>query len=378
MKKKKLLRLTTADISLDCFLRGQLRYMSDHFDVVAVSADGGRLEAVGRREGVRTVAVPMAREISLVRDLRSLVALIALFRRERPDIVHANTPKGSLLSMMAAFICRVPHRIYYVTGLRFETTHGLLRLVLKTMERITCLCANKVVPESDGVSRQLRDERITWRPLKKIHNGNINGIDLVHYSRTPDVETAARALRSEAFTFVFVGRVVRDKGVGELVEAFTRLYAENPATRLLLVGNFEDELDPLSPDTRRSIDECPAIEALGYQTDVRPALCASDVLVLPSYREGFPNVVLQAGAMGLPSVVSRVNGAEECIIEGRNGLIVPKRDAESLFLAMRRMAGEPGLAVRMAAEARELVASRYAQEDVWAAILAMYEEELSR
>ncbi|MCH5181468.1 MAG: glycosyltransferase family 4 protein [Prevotellaceae bacterium] len=378
MKKKKLLRLTTVDISLDILIKGQLRYMSGYFDVVAVSADTGRLEAVGKREGVRTVAVPMAREISIGRDIRSLFALISLFRRERPDIVHANTPKGSLLAMMAAFVCRVPHRIYLVTGFRFETTHGLLRFVLKTMERITCLCANKVVPESDGVARLLRSEHITWRPLKKTHNGNINGVDLAYFSRTPEVEDAARALRSEAFTFIFIGRIVRDKGVNELVEAFVRLHAENPATRLLLVGKFEEKLDPLSSDTRRTIEEHPAIETLGYQADVRPALCASRALVLPSYREGFPNVVLQAGAMGLPSVASRVNGAEECIIEGRNGLLVPCRDAESLFRSMQRLAGDPELCNRMGAAAREIVASRYMQQDVWAATLAMYKEELSR
>ena len=369
----KLFRLNTIDWSLG-MLRGQLRFLNQEFEVVAVANDSGILKEVAEREGVRTIGLPMHREISIAADCRSLVALYKLFRRERPYIVHSNTPKASLLSMVAAWAARVPNRIYLVTGLRFETTHGVLRLILKTMERITCLCATKVIPEGDGVKATLLREHITRKPLQKIHHGNINGIDLEHFARTPEVMQRAAEIRngSEDFTFIFIGRMVRDKGINELVAAFDRLNREMPATKLLLVGKFEDELDPVLPETKQIIENNPKIEFAGYQNDVRPFLVASDVAVLPSYREGFPNVVIQAGAMGLAQIVTDINGCNEVVIEGQNGVIIPKQNEEALYDAMRRLATDRELTARMAASARELIATRYRQEDVWAELLKMY------
>ena len=369
----KLIRLSTIDGSLN-MLRGQLEFLNREFEVVAVADDSGVLQEVAEREGVRTIAVPMRREISIAADCRSLVALYKLFRRERPYIVHSNTPKASLLSMVAAWAARVPHRIYLVTGLRFETTHGLLRFILKTMERITCLCATKVIPEGDGVKDTLRREKITRKPLQKIHHGNINGIDLEHYARTPEVVQRATEIRdgSEDFTFIFIGRMVRDKGINELVAAFDRLNREIPATKLLLVGKFEDELDPVLPETKQMIENNPKIEFAGYQNDVRPFLVASDVAVLPSYREGFPNVVIQAGAMGLAQIVTDINGCNEVVVDGRNGLIVPKQNEEALYEAMRRLTTDRELTARMAVSAREMVATRFRQQDVWDELLKMY------
>ena len=374
MRKLKLFRLTTADISLNVLLKGQLRYLSQHFEVVGVAADTGVLHQVAEREGVRVVDVPMHREISLWADCKSLWTLIKLFRRERPDIVHANTPKASLLGMVAAMLCGVPHRIYLVTGLRFETTHGFLRLVLKTMERITCFCATKVIPEGDGVKATLLRERITRKPMQKILNGNINGIDLTWFDLTPEVEAKAKQIRSDKtdFTFVFIGRMVLDKGINELVEAFDRLSRERDEVALRLVGRFEDELDPVLPQTKERIERNGKILFEGYQTDVRPYLVASDALVLPSYREGFPNVVLQAGAMGLPVIVTDVNGSDEAIEQGVNGVIIPKKDADALYCAMRDMVVERERTEKMASVARDMVSARFDQRDIWQALVEMY------
>lgn len=369
----KLFRHTTIDRSLE-LLQGQLKFLNQEFEVVAVADDSGALAEVAKREGIRTIGVPMRREISIAADCRSLVALYKLFRRERPYIVHSNTPKASLLSMVAAWAARVPHRIYLVTGLRFETTHGILRFILKTMERITCLCATKVIPEGDGVKATLLREHITRKPMEKIHNGNINGIDLDHYARTPEVVQRAEEIRGGAddFTFIFIGRMVRDKGINEFVAAFKRLNRELPATKLLLVGKFEDKLDPVLPETKTEIENNPKIDFVGYQSDIRPFLVAADVAVLPSYREGFPNVVIQAGAMGLAQIVTDINGCNEIVIEGQNGLIIPKQDEQALYEAMRRLATERELTAKMAASARELIAARYNRQDVWQAMLDMY------
>ena len=373
---QKLIRMTTIDGSLDGLLKGQLRFLAKHFEVIGVANDSGRLEKVAQREGIRTIGVPMHREISLWADCKSLWNLIKLFRKECPHIVHVNTPKASLLGMVAAWVCRVPHRIYYVTGLRFETTHGILRFILKTMERITCLCANKVIPEGDGVKATLLRENITRKPMQKILNGNINGIDLQHFDRTEEVMQAAKNIRqgSKDFTFIFIGRMVRDKGINELVSAFDRLTEQYSDVKLLLVGKFEDELDPVLPQTKERIENNPKIEFVGYQSDVRPFLAASDVAVLPSYREGFPNVVIQAGAMGLAQIVTDINGCNEVVINGRNGLIIPKQDEQALYNAMLQLVGDRALTSQMTTEARELIASRYDQQDLWQAVLEMYQQ----
>lgn len=381
MKHKKLLRCITSSVSYD-LTKGQLRYLREHgYEVIGISGPPmGRSEEAAESEGIRTIVVPdLVRPISISNDLKALFELIRVIRKERPDIVHANTPKGSLLGMMAAWWCRVPHRIYTVTGLRFETATGKFRWLLKTMERITCACATKVIPEGEGVKKTLIREQITKKPLQKIHNGNINGIDLEYFSRTPEIQGTAQELRAQIggdFIFVFVGRIVRDKGMIELVDAFERLNKEHPSSRLLLVGSTEPELDPLPDATSTKLESNPNIYQAGWQTDVRPWLVASDAFAFGSYREGFPNVVLQAGAMSLPSVVTDINGCNEIIIEGKNGYIVPKQDSEALYQGMKKLYEDRAKTKEMSEVAREMIATRYKQEDVWQATLEMYQSLL--
>lgn len=376
--KPKLLRVTTHDISLAGLLRDQLRFLAENgLEVVGVAADTGGLDTVRTREGIRCVDLPMQRNISLLADVKSLWRFVRLIGREKPDIVHANTPKGSLLSMIAARLRRVPVRIYYVTGLRFETTSGLMRFILKTMERITCSCATTVIPEGDGVARTLCREHITRKPLKKIHNGNINGIDLGWFD--PAIFKKAAHGPADKVTFIFIGRMVRDKGLAELATAFARLNADFPdKVRLVLVGRFEDQLDPLDDSTRLTLRECPAIEHVGQQADVRPWLAGSDVLVHPSYREGFPNTIIEAGAMGLPVIVSDVNGADEVIEQDINGIIIPRRDSEALYQAMRRLVVETDTRRSMASHAREIIAGKFNRPDIHRALLERYRELLSQ
>lgn len=375
----KLLRVTTIAGSLG-LLKGQLKYMKDNgLEVVAVAdnsaartpgATTDELAEVAAREGIRTVEVPMHREISLMADLRSLWRLYRLFRREKPDVVHANTPKGSLLTMLAAKAAGVKHRIYLVTGLRFETATGAFRKLLKTMERISCACATKVIPEGEGVKKTLIREKITDKPLQVLHHGNINGVDLTYHCATA-VEAAETAPKN-TFNFIFIGRMVRDKGIHELVEAFLSVHSTHPEARLILLGRFEPDLDPISPETADMIKNNPAIITPGYQSDIRPWLKASHVLVHPSYREGFPNVILEAGAMDLPCVVTDINGCNEVIIPMKNGLIVPVRNADALAQAMSFMIDHPQERETMASASRALVAERYNRPDVHKAILDMY------
>ena len=374
MKKQKLLRITTVSLSLEALLKGQLSYLNNYFEIVGIASGEKKLREVEVREGIRTIEVKMHRDVNLWADLKSLFVLIKVIAREKPYIVHANTPKGSLLAMVAAWICRVPHRIYTVTGLRFETTTGRFRVVLIAMEKITCWCATKVIPEGEGVKKTLLREKITNKPLHKILNGNINGIDLDYFQRTVAVTGEAAALQSELFTFCFVGRMVKDKGTNELVHAFAKLYNEQQQVRLLLVGPLEQHLDPLEEDVLTLINTHPAITIFaGFRKDIRPYLAASDALAFPSYREGFPNVVMQAGAMGLPSIVTDINGCNEIIIEGVNGIIIPPKDEEALYKAMKYFIENKDKVAEMAAQSRPLIASRYEQKMVWEAILMEYQ-----
>ena len=377
MSRKKIIRTSTVSTSLNTFCRGTLRRLANTYDVVAVSTPDDELREMAQREGIRVIGVPMRRPIAPLSDIVSLWRLIRVFRRERPTMVHSITPKAGLLSMIAAWICHVPVRLHTFTGLVFPTATGLKQRILMLTDRITCACATHIVPEGEGVKNDLINYGITRKPLRVLGYGNVRGVDMQHYSRTPEVMAAAQPImRSGVFTFVFVGRVVRDKGINELVQAFVRLNAQEPATRLILVGRFEDDLDPVLPQTRQMIEQNEAIEAVGSQADVRPWLAASDALVFPSYREGFPNVVLEAGAMGLPSIVTDINGSREIVVEGKNGVIVPPRDADALYAAMLRFIEAPAEVAQMAANAREMIASRFEKSFVEQCLFDYYKEIL--
>ena len=397
MDKKKIIRLTTAGESLDDLLIGQLKYLNQYFDIIAVAKDDGRLQKVREREGVRVVDAPIERPISLLKDIIALRWLINFFKQEKPWCVHANTPKGSLLAMIAAWICCVPHRIYTVTGLRYQGATGRFKFILQTMERITCACATKVIPEGQGVLKTLKNDHITSKPLEVILNGNINGKDTSFFSveslyencelengnkrlNILQEESVKDILRKELhitandFVFIFVGRIVNDKGMKELSKAMQSLLKKNYhlTPQLLLVGDFESKLDPLFPEDENFFKNNSSVLFVDYQKDVRPYLAAADALVFPSYREGFPNVVLEAGCMGLPSIVTDINGCNEIIEEGVNGRIIPPRDSDSLFSAMDWMLTHLSDVEHMASNSRRLIQERFEQEKVWEALLDMY------
>lgn len=371
--KIKIFRISTIPISLESLLEGQLRMLNEHYEIVAVSSPGKEMAVLRKREGVRTKEIPMERRISPVKDFISLIRMVRVFAKEHPYMVHSMTPKAGLISMLAGWITRVPVRMHTFTGLVFPTATGWKQQLLIWTDWLTCACATHVNPEGEGVKRDLMTYGITRKPLRVIGNGSICGVNMAHFNRTEAVVKQAVAYRQEeCFTFCFVGRIVRDKGINELVSAFVRLHQQYPQVRLLLVGPFEKELDPVLPETEKAIQEHPAIRFVGFQQDVRPFLVASDTLVFPSYREGFPNVVLQAGAMGLPSIVTDINGCNEIIIPNENGVIIPSKDEEALYRAMENFLFHPEEVQRMAEKARSMIAARYDRKILWEALLKEY------
>ena len=375
----KIVRTSTVPGSLNNFCRNLLHELqeSEGYSVVAVSSPGDALSEIASREGVKVYPVPMERHIAPVKDLISLWKLIKVFRKERPDMVHSITPKAGLLSMMAAWVCRVPVRLHTFTGLVFPTSTGFKQKLLIFTDRLTCSCATHIMPEGEGVKNDLINYQITSKPLKVLGYGNIRGIDLKYFDRTAEVEKETEKIRkTDITTFIFIGRLVRDKGINELVGAFAKLNKEYTKTRLLLVGRREDKLDPLEGQTLQEIENNPAIITTGEQKDVRPWLAASDIFVFPSYREGFPNVVIEAGAMGLPAIVTDINGSREIIIEGENGIIIPARDSEHLYTAMKQLMASPKQTRQMANNARTMIESRFEQTFVRKCLKKYYKEIL--
>ncbi len=373
----KIVRATTVPMSLDIFCRGMLSELSKKYEVVALSSPGVELDNVAEREGVRAIAVPMARRISLKCDLISLCRLIKAFRKEKPTMVHSMTPKAGLLCMIAARIAKVPVRVHTFTGLVFPTATGLKRRILMASDWLTCACATHIIPEGEGVKSDLLNNGITQKSLKVLGYGNVRGVNLGFYSRRPEVMKLAAEIKKDVFTFVFVGRIVRDKGINELCQAMDKL-SRTVQARLILVGNFEDSLDSISDEARGIIEKNPAIESVGpkYGEELLSYYAASDCFVFPSYREGFPNTVIEAGAMGLPSIVTDINGSREIINHGENGVVIPSKDADALYEAMLDMVNDNASRDRMADNAREMIASRFEQSFVRKCLYDFYDEIL--
>jgi glycosyltransferase involved in cell wall biosynthesis len=384
----KLIRLTTVPLSLKYLIKGQPCFMSAFFEVICVSSGPkDELKEVADAEGVAVRQINMTRQITPFKDLKSVWKLYKLFKKEKPAIVHTHTPKAGIVGMLAANLAGVPVRLHTVAGLPLMESQGLKRFVLDTVEKLTYSFATKVYPNSKGLEEFILNHRFTNKSkVKMIGNGSSNGIDTTFFNSSLYTEDPKQKLRAqlgiskEDFVFVFVGRLVSDKGINELVNAFNWLTSQpvNRSThyKLLLVGPLETELDPLQDQTLNEIESNPTIITTGFQPDVRLYFAISNALVFPSYREGFPNVVMQAGAMGLPSIVTDINGCNEIIEDGKNGLIIPPKDTKALQEKMLRLVEDEQLYKHLASNSREMITSRYEQKLVLEALLEEYKRLL--
>lgn len=377
----KIIRTATVAITLNDLLKGQLAYLNQTHEIIAVSGEDHHLQAVRDREGVRTISVPMQRAIRPFQDVVSLYRLYRVFKKENPAIVHSVSPKAGLLSMMAAYFAGVPIRMHLFTGLIFPTKKGLSHFLLLQMDRILCAFATHIYPEGNGVRSDLIRYGVTKKSLHIIANGNITGVDTNYFTIPTEEEKntlrTSYGIEANDTVFLYVGRLVGDKGINELMAAFTAPELQSKNTKLLIVGYLESKLDPLKIETIQAIETNEKIIFVGFQADVRPYYAAADCLVLPSYREGFPNVLLQGGAMGLPSIVTDVNGCNEIITSGFNGTIIPVKNPDAIVAAFHDFMAAGKIQEAKKQDIREHICSKYSQQLVWNAINYEYNRLLN-
>lgn len=378
---KKLIRITTIPMSLKHLLRGQMAFMSKNgFSVVLVSSDGAELDDVIEAEKCEHHIIPLTRKINPFKDLLCTYRLYKLIRKEMPDIVHTHTPKAGIVGMLASFLARVPIRLHTVAGLPLLEAKGLKRFVLNFVEKLTYKFSTKVYPNSFGLKDIIIKNRFTSEDkLRVIGNGSSNGIDTSYFSPDLFSKEEKRSLKSKLgiekndFVFIFVGRIVSDKGINELVEAFNKICLVKENIKLLLVGPYEDELDPLERNTKLLINDNYKIISVGYQNDVRPYFSISNCLVFPSYREGFPNVVMQAGAMKLPSIVSDINGCNEIIENNINGLVIKVKSVRAIYDAMVNLTSDKSLFNKLRLNCRDKIIIKYERKSYLNLLLNEYE-----
>lgn len=360
--------VTTIPGSLD-FFTGQYEMLGEVFDITAISSQREKLDEYGLQNNIKVHYIPMEREISLKTDIKGLFLFIKYFRKERPQIVHGNTPKGSLLSMLAAWLTRVPVRIYMCHGLRYQGCTGFKKQLLMMMERISCWCATDVMCVSKGVASVLNKDSITRKKPIVIWNGSVSGIDVSKFDPNKDynrVEIRKRyGLKVDDFVLSFVGRIVADKGVNELIEAFSVLSERYKEMKLLLVGIMETDGNPISNNSLEQINNNPAIIAPGRQNNIPEILSITDIFVFPSYREGFGLSLMEAGAMGVPAISSDIIGCNEVVEDGTTGILIESHSYTSIVNAVERLYNDKDLYDKIKSQCRNSIVGRYEQQTLW-------------
>ena len=378
--KKKLIRITTVPIALAYPLRGQPSYMqANGFDVLMISADGKELPQLLQQERCRHIIVPMTRSITPFRDMICIVKLIRIFKKERADIVHTETPKAGLLGMIAARFCGVKIRVHTVAGMPLMVEKGAKLRLLQSIEKLTYAAATNVWPNGPSLESFIIHNRFS--PASKLHvigAGSSNGVDTERFNRENISETVLADAKNsvqynEGNTYLlFMGRFVKDKGLTELVNVFTALLTERPSLRLILAGDYEPHLDPLPADTHDKIHNNQNIIHIPWTDHVEYYMAFSDYFVFPSYREGFPNVLLEAAAMELPIVCSRITGNVDIITNNETGLIFESENETDLKEKLLTALNNPGRMSDMAEKLRQHIINVYSRENFWESMKLEY------
>ncbi len=378
----KILRITTVSHSLDLLLKGQLRYMVDKGNEVHIACTyDDKVNFLEERECVKYHKLNLTRTINPFKDILALYNLINLIRKIKPDIVHSHSPKAGIVGMLAAFICKVPLKVHTVAGLPLVETRGVKKNVLLMVEKLTYFCADYVLPNSIKQKEFINEHILINDKIQVIGKGSSNGIDLKYFNPDNFNSKDNRLFREQYgiapsdIVLCFVGRLTNYKGINELINAFCNLQEEFFNIKLFLVGPIED-INPLAVNTKDEIKNNTSIFSVGHQDDIRPFLAVSDIFVFPSYREGFPQSLMQAAAMNLPCIASDINGCNEIIQDGVNGILIPPKNTDAIVRVVKNMIYNEEFRLSLAKKARKNMLENFEQTDFWDKILAFYESKL--
>lgn len=380
--KYKLLRITTVTHSLDLLLKGQLEYIGKRgFDISIACTKDSAIEKIEIREDVKYYELKLLRTINPIQDLFSLLKAIRLIYKLKPDIVHTHSPKAGIIGMLASCFCKVSLKIHTVAGLPLMEAEGFKKKLLIEVERLTYYCADYILPNSVRQKEFIEKHIYKGEKLKVIGRGSSNGIDLKYFD--PDLLSPEEVVQykeklgipTDNIVLCFVGRLANYKGVNELIEAFIDLNDKYNILTLLLVGPFED-LNPLKQSTLREIKFNNSIISVGHQDDIRTFLLMSEIFIFPSYREGFPQALMQAAAMRLACIASDINGCNEIIEDGNTGLLIEIKNKEAIINAVERLLFDSALRIRLSNNARKLMEKHFEQNFFWDKIIHFYKTNL--
>ncbi|MCF0053973.1 glycosyltransferase family 4 protein [Dyadobacter sp. LJ53] len=385
MNKIKLLRITTETYSLRILLKGQLRYMSENgMEVYMASTPDKHVPDMEASQNAQFHPLPLSRELTPFKDLMALFSTIRLIRKLKPHIVHTHSPKAGIIGMLAAYICNVPLKMHTVAGLPLMEITGPKRKLLNFVETLTYWCSDWVLPNSHELKQFILDNNLSpdKSKVKVLGNGSSNGIDLKYFSANPQLLAESSDFRKQNnvgehdIVLAFMGRLANYKGVNELVKAFQILEKRHQNLKLVLIGAPED-LNPLEETTESEIANNKSIIAVGHQNDVRKFLVASDIFVFPSYREGFPQALLQASAMGIPCIATNINGCNEMIEDGKTGILIEPKSVNAIVEACEKLIKDRQASEKMGMLAQQYVLKNFEQQQLWKDIHTFYNAHLS-
>ncbi len=367
-------------MALRYLLQGQMKFMKQNgFAVLMISDNGKELNELIQTEECEHIIVPMTRKITPLQDLKCLYQLIKIFKKQKPDIVHSHTPKAGLLGMLAAYLAGVKIRIHTVGGIPFTTKSGFTFHLLKFLEKITYWCATQVWPNSHSLQQYIIQQKLTpQKKIKIILKGSSNGIDINRFNKASlnnkivEVVQTKINYNKENFYLLFIGRLVFDKGIVELINVFLRLCKTYPHLKLLLAGRYENDLDPLPKETIKEISDNSSIIFIDWTEIGEYYMLLANCFIFPSHREGFPNVLLQAGAMQLPVICSNIYGNVDIIENEKTGLLFEKGNETEIYNSIKFAIENKDKMQQMAMVLYENINTNYKRENVWQSILYEY------
>jgi glycosyltransferase involved in cell wall biosynthesis len=376
----KLIRITTVPMALKYLLPGQMHFMQQNgFEVVMISADGKELQDVITNEKCRHILVQMTRKITPWQDIKCLWELIKIFKKEKPNIVHTHTPKAGLLGMLAAKLSGVKVRIHTVAGLPLMVETGFKYRLLKFIEKITYACATNVWPNSNSLLQFIQQRKLTsTKKLSIIGKGSTNGINVNRFNKEVLDEKILQEVKAsfnyqeKSIYLLCIGRLVKDKGIPELINTFVQLQHKYLNLKLVLVGQFENDLDPLPETTLHQIKHNGDIKHIEWTDYVEYYMAVASYFVFPSHREGFPNVLLQAGAMQLPIICSTIEGNIDIVTHQQTGLLFEKRNEQQIQQQIEFALANKDAMQKMTATLHQIVQNDYRRENIWQNVLEQY------